>query len=441
MSPTRKILIILGLFLLTVPVAADIHRIQLREPLGPAQASFIVSAMREAERAKASLILLELDTPGGLVDSMKEIIGQILNGEVPVVVFVEPSGAHAASAGFFILVSADVAAMAPGTNTGAAHPLLSFGGVMPLPEDETTKKMLEKAKNDIQAYLRGILKHRGRNEEAALAAITANASYTAEEALDKQLIDLVARDRAELLQKLDGRKVRLFNGREMVLKTAGEAVVTAEMSARESVLSFVSNPNVAVILALAGVLGLFFEFYHPGFIAPGVLGGICLILALLGFSMLPVNYVGVILIILAIGFFIAEIKLQGFGVLGIGGIVSLVLGFLMLVDSPDPSFSIAPWVIWGVVLPVGAVLMLFAHLVYQAMRRPSVTGREGMAGQTGTAETDLAPAGRVYAHGEYWEAVSEDGRTIPAKTRVRVVRTEGLRLYVRPTDNQPKGGE
>lgn len=437
MTPTRRTVISMCIFLTAGFAAADIHRIQLREPLGPAQAGFIVESMREAERQKASLILLELDTPGGLVDSMQDIISQILNGQVPVVVFVDPSGARAASAGFYILVSADVAAMAPATNTGAAHTILAFGGVIPVPKDESNKALFEKSENDIQAYLRGIVRHRGRNEEAALAAITANASYTAEEALEKQLIDLVARDRAELLQRLDGRKVRLFSGREVTLKTAGETVTTAEMSTREEVLSFISNPNFAVILALAGVLGLFFEFYHPGFIAPGVLGGICLILALLGFSMLPVNYIGVILIILAIGFFIAEIKLQGFGVLGIGGIVSLVLGFLMLVDSPDPSFSIAPWVIWGVVLPVGAVLMMFARLVYQAMRRPSLTGQEGMAGQTGLAETELAPAGRVFLHGEYWSAVSEDGRTIPVKTAVRVVRSEGLRLHVLPTDSQP----
>ena len=415
-------------------------RILLDGAVDPIRSGYIVQAMQEAEKQQAACILLEMDTPGGFGSSMKDIIRQILNSRVPVVVYVAPSGAHAASAGFFILVSADVAAMAEGTNTGAAHPLLAFGGVMPLPEDERTKPLLQKVQNDILAYLRGIVRHRGRDEAAATAAVDENASYTAAEALEKKLIDLVARDERDLLRQLDGRKVKLFNGTEVTLKISGEPVETIEMSWREKLLSFVSNPDLAVVLALVGILGLFFEFSHPGFIAPGVIGGICLILALLGFSLLPINYVGVILIILAIGLFIAEIKMQGFGILGIGGIVSLILGFLMLVNSPDPSVRINPGVIWGVVLPVGVVILLLTRLVIKAMQRPAATGREGMTGERGEAVTDLVPGGRIFAHGEYWEAESDSGEVIPAKTRVVITRAEGLKLFVKPTDNNHKPG-
>ncbi len=383
-----------------------------------------------------------MDTPGGLGDSMKAIIRAILNGRTPVAAFVTPSGAHAASAGFFILVAADVAAMAPGTNSGAAHPVMAFGGVMPIPEDEKTKPIFEKIQNDILAYLRGIVRQRGRNEEAAVAAVKQNASYTAAEALDAKLIDLVAKDEKELLQLLDGRTVRKFNGREVLLKLTGQAVRTVEMSLRQRVLAFVSDPNVAIILALVGILGLFFEFSHPGFYAPGVVGGICLLLALLGFSLLPLNYVGVLLIIVAVGLFIAEIKVQGFGVLGIAGIVSLVLGFLMLVDSPDPNFGVAWSVVLGVAVPVGVLLLLLSRLVIRAMRRRSATGQEGMAGVTGRSVTELAPAGRVHVRGEYWNAVSASGAAIPADTPVVVARAEGLVLYVEPRDkNSTQGGQ
>jgi membrane-bound serine protease (ClpP class) len=411
-------------------------RIVLDGAVDPIRAGFVIHSMQEAERRQAACILLEMDTPGGFGSSMKDIIRQILNSRVPVVTFVSPSGAHAASAGFLILVSADVAAMADGTNTGAAHPLLAFGGVMPLPEDEKMKPLLQKVQNDILAYLRGIVKERGRNEEAATLAVTESASYTAREALEKNLIDLVVRDEGDLLQKLEGRKVKLFNGREITLKITGQSVETIEMTWREKLLSFVSNPD----LALVGILGLFFEFSHPGFIAPGVIGGICLVLALLGFSLLPINYVGVILLILAIGLFVAEIKMQGFGILGIGGIICLILGFLMLVKSPDPGVSIDPGIIWGIVLPVGVVLLLLSRLVIRAMRRPTATGREGMVGEPGEAVNDLTPRGRIFSHGEYWEAESDGGQTIPAKTPVIVTRAEGLKLYVKPSENNNQPG-
>jgi membrane-bound serine protease (ClpP class) len=353
---------------------------------------------------------------------------------VPVAVYVTPSGAHAASAGFIILMAADLAVMSEGTNTGAAHPVLAFGGMMPVPEDEKTKPLFEKVQKDILAYLRGIVAHRGRNQEAAVSAVTESTSYTAEEALEKNLIDIIANSRPELLGKLDGRAVTLFNGQEIRLAIGDQDVEIAEMTFRQSVLSFISNPSLALILGLVGILGLFFEFQHPGFIFPGVIGGICLVLALLGFSMLPINYVGVILIILAIGFFIAEIKVQGFGILGVGGIISLALGFLILVDAPDPSLAIPLELILGVVIPVGVIMLLLTRLVIKAMQRPSLTGSEGLRLDRGTVSTELNPRGKIYVHGEYWEGESASGEPIAPGTEIVVVRSEGMRLVVRPAD-------
>jgi len=432
----KRYILMLAIFLCAVGgwVPARILVIELEGPIEPVRAEYVTEAMKKAEVDDISLILLEMDTPGGDVESMKAIVAKILNSTVPVAVYVAPSGAHAASAGFIILMAADVAVMAEGTNTGAAHPVLAFGGMMPLPEDEKTKPLFEKIQQDILAYLRGIVAHRGRNEEAAVSAVTDSTSYTAEEALEQNLIDLIANTRPEVIEKLDGQSVTLFSGREVVLDIAGQEMETAEMTFRQSVLSFISNPSLALILGLVGILGLFFEFQHPGFIFPGVIGGICLVLALLGFSMLPINYVGVILIVLAIGFFIAEIKIQGFGILGVGGIISLALGFLILVDAPDPSLAIPVELILGVVLPVGVILLLLTRLVIKAMQRPSLTGSEGLRLERGTAATPLAPRGKVYVHGEYWEAESVSGETIPAGTDIVVERSEGMRLYVRAVD-------
>lgn len=422
---------VLAVFILTIYSVAAIRVVQLDGPVDQIRAQHVINAIGQAEPDRCSLILLEIDTPGGLGSSMKDIIGSILNAPVPVLVYVTPRGAHAASAGFFILVAADVAAMAEGTNTGAAHPLLALGGIFPLPEDEKTRPLLEKVQNDMRAYLRSIVNQRGRNVEAAVAAVDENASYTAGEAREKNLIELIAKDRDDLLRQLNGRKVKLFGGRETTLQTTGQAVEMVEMSLREKLLAALSSPDLAVLLALAGVLGLFFEFSHPGFIAPGVIGGICLILSVLGFSFLPVNYVGVILIIMAIAFFIAEIKVQGFGVLGAGGIVCLVLGFMMLIDSPDPGLSINPGIIWGIVLPVGAIILFLTRLVIKAMQQRPATGPQALAIERGTVITELNPHGRIFIHGEYWEAESVSGETIPVHSTVEVVRIEGLRMWVR----------
>lgn len=411
--------------------SAPIVRVELRGSVDPVMAQFVAGAIREAQTGGTPLILLVLDTPGGFGSSMKDIIAEILNSRVPVAVYVSPSGSHAASAGFFILQAADVAAMAPGTNTGAAHPLLSFGGILPVPEDKQTGTLLEKVKNDITAYLKGIVSRRGRNVEAALEAVRSNASYTAEEAVRTRLIDVLCTREADLVRWLDGREITLFNGTRVNLNLAGCPVRPVEPSLRWRLLAFLSDPNLAVVLALVGILGLFFEFSHPGFVAPGVIGGICLVLALMGFSVLPVSTTGVLLVVLALGLFIAEIKVQGFGVIGIGGIVSLVLGMTMLIDTSGGGTGVDPGIIWGVALPVGVVLLFLTRLVIRAMKRPALTGTDGMAGKRGEVRVDLAPRGKIYVHGEVWDALSESGETVPTGTTVEVIRTEGMLLVVR----------
>ena len=307
--------------------------------IDPITAEFLVRSIDRAEADKAEFLLIRLNTPGGFASSMEEIISRMLASKVPVVVYVAPSGAKAASAGFFILLAADVAAMAPGTNTGAAHPLMAIGG-FPIEGGEAGKTLTEKITSNAKAFLRSIASKRNRNVEEAGKGVVESKSFTDGEALEKHLIDLVARDEAELLRRLDGYKVRMFSGQEGRLKTAGRTDHDYLMTTRERFLSTISQPNLALLLGVAGLILLYFEFTHPGFVAPGVIGGICLLLSILGFSFLPINYVGVLLILLAIGLFVAEVKIQGFGILGFGGVVAMVIGTLILIDTPDPAMRI-----------------------------------------------------------------------------------------------------
>ena len=318
----------LGLLLLlsTSVVQAEIVKVEIDGPIDPITSEFITSAIDQAEASNAEFLLIRLATPGGLGISMQEIIQSILNSPVPIVCFVAPQGSRAASAGFFILLSADVAVMAPGTNTGAAHPVFPFG--------MENKIMLEKVKNDAVAGLRAIVQQRKRNYELAEKGVLESKSYTAQEALEGGLIDLVVDDQKALLVALEGKRIQRFSGDSQVLTTTGQDIRGIEMTFRQKVLSSIANPNVALILGVAGLLGLYLEFSSPGLILPGMLGGISLLLALLGFSLLPVNYIGILLILLALGLFVAEVTVQGFGLLGAGGTVAMLLGILFLVDSP-----------------------------------------------------------------------------------------------------------
>jgi len=420
------ILLLLGLWGFIAPPAVPaapppvFNKITVSGAITPPMAEFILANIEEASReGRAGLIIL-LDTPGGLDLAMRDIAKGILNAPLPVIVFVYPAGARAASAGVIITVAAHVAAMAPGTNIGAAHPVaIGFGG--------GDKTMMEKVENDAAAYVRGIARQRGRSEEWVERAVRKSESVTAEEALKKGVIDLVAADVPELLRGIDGREVKV-GGKTVVIKTQGAVVTEKKMGTRQRVLTAISDPNVAYILFLLGLAGLYFEFSHPGVILPGVVGAISLILAFFAMQTLPINYAGILLIVLGVILFIAEMKVVSHGILTVGGIISLVVGSLMLFESPDPALRVS----LDVMIPSLVIITLFfvavIVLVVRAQLRRKRTGREGMVDAEGVAVTDVDPVGKVLVKGEYWQATSV--RPIKAGMPVRVISVDGLRLQV-----------
>ncbi|MBN2241995.1 MAG: nodulation protein NfeD [Acidobacteria bacterium] len=410
-----------------MPGFGKIARVSLDGAIDPVTAGFVMRCIDQAERDKVQFILIELQTPGGFGSSMEEIIGRMLSSNTPTVVYVAPSGAKAASAGFFILMAADVAVMAPGTNTGAAHPLMAIGGI-PISGGEAGKTLEEKITSDATAYLRSITSKRQRNVEEAEKGVVESKSFTEVEALESRLIDFIAENEAELLEKLEGYPVRLFSGEERVLETRGQEFVDYRMTWREEILAVISQPNLALLLGLAGVVLLYFEFSNPGFIVPGVIGAICLLLSILGFSFLPVNYVGALLILLAIGLFVAEVKVGGFGVLGIGGIVSMIFGMLILIDSPDPAVRIGVYSALALTLPFAAILIILMIALLRSLRQKVATGNQGMVGLVGLADSEIGRKGRVKVRGEYWSARSSS--PIAEGKPVRVVAVEDLALEV-----------
>jgi membrane-bound serine protease (ClpP class) len=426
-SVMRLTAFLLTLMAALVPSMAAIYRLELNDAVSPVTAEYLIDGMEAAEKAKAEAVLITISTPGGLVLSMSEIIQKMLASKIPIIAYVTPSGTHAASAGFFLLLSADVAAMAPGTRTGAAHPILSIAGT-PLEENKETQPWVDKIINDSVASLRSIVKRRGRNIDMAERGVRKSESYTEQEALDGKLIDLIAASEADLLERLDGRTVKLFSEQEVVLRTRGVPVEKLEMTRRQRFLTILSNPNLALLLGISGLLLLFFEFSNPGFIAPGVIGGVCVLMAMLGFSFLPINIVGVLLILLAIGLFIAEIKIQSFGVLGISGTVCIVVGSLILVRSSDPVMRVSVNSAIGVGLAFAIAFMYTVYLFLRSARGKVTTGKEGLIGLSGRTITELSPTGMVFVHGEYWEAWSDE--TIPAGEQVVVDAIQDLRLKV-----------
>lgn len=421
-----KLILLLSLFLsVMVPLHAEVLKVDVDGIIDPITAEFILKAIEEAESSEASILLIRLSTPGGLGISMQEIVRGVLNAEVPVVCFVAPSGSRAASAGFFVLLAADIAAMAPGTNTGAATPVFPLGG-----ENETiTRKVTE----DYLAGLRAVVNKRNRNYEMAEKAVREGRSYTAAEALEEGLIDLIVEDEGALLKALDGMTIARFDGGDQILETTGQSVRTFEKDWRQRFLSALANPNFALILGLLGILGLYFEFTHPGFIFPGVFGGIALLLALLGFSMLSVTFIGVLLILLALGLFIAEATMAGFGLLGAGGIVALLLGIVFLVDSPYPELRIGWPMAFAVAVPFGVIFIFLSTLVVRSYRSRVSTGSEGMVGTIGEARTDIdGQGGKVFVLGELWGASSSE--PIEKGARVRVIEMDGLHLLVEPVE-------
>ncbi len=389
--------------------------------IAPSLAEFFVSAIRKAEDGAAHAIIFELDTPGGLDTSMRIIIKEILRSPAPVIIYVSPSGARAASAGAFITIAAHVAAMAPGTNIGAAHPVQMGGG-------DTDQEMTRKIENDAAAYIRGLAERRGRNATWAEDAVRKSVSATATEALRLKVIDVVAENRADLLAKIDGRMVETGAGK-ITLKTKTAKIVEVEMSFRDKILSVISNPTIAYILLILGVAGLYFELSTPGAVLPGVLGGICLILAFYAFQTLPINYAGLLLIILALILFIAEVKVVSHGILTIGGIAAMILGSLMLIDSPAPFLQISLSAILGVTAATTAFFVFAIGAVFRAHRRQPATGREGLVGQAGVARTRLNPDGLIFIRGEIWNATCAEG--VEPGEQVQVISVAGLKLKVK----------
>lgn len=419
-----KILVLLSL-LGPAFASAEIVKIKVDAPIHPITSEYVVRALDAADRSGADLLILTLDTPGGLDTSMREIIERIVNAKTPVVAFVGPSGSRAASAGFLIALACDVFVMAPGTSTGSAHPVgISLTG------QSMDKTMEDKVTHDAAAYVRSIAEKRGRNVAMAEDAVRKSLSYTEKEALDGGLIDLVAGSEEEIVAKLDGRTIRRFDGTTTTLALAGRPIVERPMTFRQRFLLTIANPNLAYILLVIGLLGLYFEFSHPGAILPGVLGGISLLLAVFAFQILPINYVGLGLILLAVILFVLEVKVQSFGMLAVGGIAAMIIGSLMLVKAPIAELRPSLHFILPVVLAVSAIVLFLLTLVFKAHRRRSFSGREGMIGETGTARTDLSPAGRVFVHGELWRAET-GGEPIRAGENVKVVEVlDGLRIRV-----------
>jgi membrane-bound serine protease (ClpP class) len=413
-----------------VPAATDaatapVSTIQIDGVISPVTVRLVETALARAQAERAGALVILLDTPGGLERSMRLICQRLLNAETPVIVYVAPTGARAASAGVFITMAAHVAAMAPATNIGAAHPVALGGGA--------DKESMRKIENDAAAFVRTIAAERGRNADWAEKAVRQSVSVTEREALKLKIIDLVADSVADLLEKIDGRVVKTNLG-PVTLTTRGVAVIPVEVSLRDRFLNVITDPNVAYILMMLGVLGLFFELSNPGVIAPGVIGGICLILAFYAFQSLPINFAGLLLILLGVVLLLAEIKIVSHGVLAIGGVIALVLGSLMLFDAPEVRFGISPWLLVTSVGVMASALLVTMAASARALRRPPMLGAPSMIGTTGVARGALAPDGQVQVGGELWRAVAEGGHVEDAHP-VRVVSIEGLTLRVVKLDD------
>ena len=411
----------LAVVLLATPaVAAPVATITLEGVVSPVTVRLSETAIERAQATGASALVIQLDTPGGLERSMRVICQRLLNAPLPVIVYVAPTGARAASAGVFITMAAHVAAMAPATNIGAAHPVSLSGGA--------DKTAMTKVENDAAAFVRSIAAARGRNADWAEKAVRQSVSITEREAVELKVVDLVADSLTDLLTKVDGRTVSTAKG-SVTLATRGATLVPIEINFRDRFLNVITDPNVAYVLMMLGMLGLFFELSTPGAILPGVVGGISLILAFFAFQSLPINYAGLLLILFGIVLLIAEIKIVSHGVLAIGGIVAMALGSLMLYDATEIGFRIS----WWVILPtVGATAGLFLFVLaagVRALRRRPQLGAPGLIGQVGVVREALAPSGQVAIHGELWRAMAE-GDAVDAGTPVRVVDVDGLTLKV-----------
>jgi len=407
------------LILIAGTASADVLRLRVEGPIHPITDEFIGRALDLAAREKDQAVVIELRTPGGLDDSTRAIVEKMLRSPVPVIVYVSPSGSRAASAGFFILQAADIAAMAPGTNTGAAHPVL-LGEKM----DDVMKTKLE---NDAAAFMRSIVAKRGRNVAVAESAVRESKSFTEQEALQQRLVDFIAPDFPSLMRAVEGRTLHRFNGTSAVLHVAGKPVRTYEMTLKQRILAWIMDPNVAFILFSLGTLALWAEFNHPGAVIPGVVGVVSILLAVFALNLLPVRFAAMGLLLGAFVLFALEAKFSTHGVLGIGGIICMVFGALFLVDGPIPEMRVNLFTALAVSIPIGVISVFLMTLVLKARKHRVETGSEGMIGEIGVARAD----GKVFVHGELWNAVGP----VEAGKRVRVRAVDGLRLVVEPIDS------
>jgi membrane-bound serine protease (ClpP class) len=423
MSRTRFILScgLLALFATSLASANSIVKIRVDDTIQPITAEYIDRAIERARQTNADAVLIELSTPGGLLDSTRTIIQTILASPVPVIIYVAPSGARAASAGFFILEAADVAAMAPGTNTGAAHPVTLGGEKM----DDTMKAKVE---NDSAAFMRSYVGPRGRNVQLAETAVRESKSWTDQEALQQHLIDVVARDQNDLFHQLEGRTIKRFDGKPVKLHLAGASVDELPMTLKQRILDFLLDPNIAFLVLAVGALALYAEFNHPGAIVPGVVGVVFILLALFALNLLPTRYASFTLIIASFVLFALEAKFATHGILGLGGIVLLTLGGLLLVDGPIPQMRVQLWTALGVSVPLGIITVFLMTIALRARRSKVVTGLQGMIGAVGEARTDIDPEGKVFVQGELWNAHARSRVGIGEHVVVRKV--EGLELEV-----------
>lgn len=426
----RSHLPVFALLLICSPLfaaAPEVIAVDLDGIIHPVTVEVVSSALDQARRENATLILVRINTPGGLMDAMREVIEKLVASPVPVVVYVTPAGGRAASAGFFILEAGDVAAMAPATNTGAAHPVLMGSSMDPV--------MKQKVENDAAALLRSIVARRGRDSALAEKAVLESKSFTEKEALENRLIDLIAANDRDLLNQLDGRVVTRFDGSKTTLRLSGAAIVTYEKTPRQKIVTAISDPNIALVLLVLGALGIYVEFSAPGLILPGVAGAILALLGLSALSVLPINWLGAALLLLAVALFVLEAKFASHGILGVGGAAAMVLGAIMLVDSPVPEMRIHLSTALALALPFSAITVLLVTLVVRARRNKVVTGVEAMIGETGVALGALVPEGKVFVHGEYWDARST--APVPAGTRIRVTAMDKLKLTVEPVVAEP----
>jgi len=427
-SVLRIILCVLCFALGSISASAQILKVVVDDTIQPISEEYIARAIAEADRRHDQAVLIEMNTPGGLVDSTRQIIEHITTSSVPVIIYVTPSGSRAASAGFFILESSDIAAMAPGTNTGAAHPVVLGGGKM----DDVMKEKLE---NDAAALMRSVASRRGRNVEVAESTVRQSKSFTDQEALAQHLIEYVASNEDDLLRQIDGKSFKRFNGETVTLKTAGQPITPFGMTLKERILAYLMDPNIAFLLLAIGALSLYVEFNHPGAVIPGTVGIVFILVAAFALNLLPTRFAALILILGAFALFAAEAKFASHGVLTIGGIALLTLGGLLLVDSPIPEMRIHLMTALAVSIPLGIITAFLMTIALKARRNKVVTGEQGLVGETGVAQTALSPQGKVFVHGELWDAISS--APLPVGQLVTVQSVDGLTLRVEPLGATP----